>query len=95
MNKVFSQRVMFQAGDFSVFETNIRYVGGLLTCYAFTGDVMFRDKAEYIAKKLLPAFQTPTGIPYSLINFKTGVTYYFIIIFDCKFVFLIKRKDIT
>lgn len=34
---------------------------------------MFRDKAEYIAKKLLPAFQTPTGIPLSLINFKTGV----------------------
>ncbi|XP_014244407.1 mannosyl-oligosaccharide alpha-1,2-mannosidase IA-like isoform X2 [Cimex lectularius] len=59
-------------GDFSVFETNIRYVGGLLTCYSITGDVMFRDKAEYIAKKLLPAFETPTGIPNALINFKTG-----------------------
>uniref|UniRef100_A0AB38ZEB3 alpha-1,2-Mannosidase n=1 Tax=Ectomocoris sp. TaxID=3104572 RepID=A0AB38ZEB3_9HEMI len=61
-------------GDFSVFETNIRYVGGLLTCFALTGDVMFRDKADYIAKKLLPAFQTPTGIPNALINFKTGTS---------------------
>jgi mannosyl-oligosaccharide alpha-1,2-mannosidase len=34
---------------------------------------MFRDKAEEIAKKLLPAFQTQTGIPHSLINIKTGV----------------------
>ncbi|KAK9507576.1 hypothetical protein O3M35_007402 [Rhynocoris fuscipes] len=60
--------------DLSVFETNIRYVGGLLTCYALTGDVMFRDKADYIAKKLLPAFQTPTGIPNALINLKTGAS---------------------
>ncbi|BES88240.1 Glycosyl hydrolase family 47 [Nesidiocoris tenuis] len=62
------------SGDFSVFETNIRYVGGLLTCYSLTGDVMFRDKAEYIAKKLLPAFHTPTGIPNALVNFKTGTS---------------------
>ncbi|KAL1109899.1 hypothetical protein AAG570_014133 [Ranatra chinensis] len=62
------------SGDFSVFETNIRYVGGLLTCYALTGDVMFRDKAEYIAEKLLPAFHTQTGIPNSLVNFKTGMS---------------------
>ncbi|XP_052131804.1 mannosyl-oligosaccharide 1,2-alpha-mannosidase IA [Frankliniella occidentalis] len=58
--------------DVSVFETNIRFVGGLLTCYSLTGDVMFRDKAEHIAEKLLPAFQTPTGIPNALINLKTG-----------------------
>ena len=29
-------------GDVSVFETNIRYVGGLLTAYAFTGDEIFK-----------------------------------------------------
>jgi len=58
--------------DISVFETNIRFIGGFLTCYAMTGDTIFRDKAEYIAKKLLPAFQTPTGIPYSLVNLKSG-----------------------
>lgn len=60
--------------DLSVFEVNIRFVGGLLSCYALTGDTLFRDKAERIAEKLLPAFQTPTGIPYALVNFKTGVS---------------------
>ncbi|XP_066139079.1 mannosyl-oligosaccharide alpha-1,2-mannosidase IA isoform X2 [Euwallacea fornicatus] len=58
--------------DVSVFEVNIRFVGGLLTCYALTGEVMFRDKAQLIADKLLPAFNTPTGIPNALVNFKTG-----------------------
>jgi len=35
---------------------------------------MFREKAIHIANKLLPAFDTPTGIPYALINVKTGVS---------------------
>ncbi|GFG34480.1 hypothetical protein Cfor_07711, partial [Coptotermes formosanus] len=60
--------------DLSVFETNIRFIGGLLTCFALTGDVMFREKAEQVAKKLLPAFQTQTGLPHSLINIKTGAS---------------------
>jgi mannosyl-oligosaccharide alpha-1,2-mannosidase len=44
-----------------------------LALYAFTGDDLFRTKAVHIADKLLPAFNTPTGIPYALINVKTGV----------------------
>lgn len=66
--------LFLQKIDISVFETNIRFIGGFLTCYAMTGDTIFRDKAEYVAKKLLPAFQTPTGIPYSLVNLKSGVS---------------------
>ncbi|XP_045766071.1 mannosyl-oligosaccharide alpha-1,2-mannosidase IA-like isoform X1 [Maniola jurtina] len=54
--------------DLSVFETTIRFVGGLLSCYALTGDMVFRDKAAEVADALLPAFDTPTGIPYALIN---------------------------
>ncbi|XP_013138734.1 PREDICTED: mannosyl-oligosaccharide alpha-1,2-mannosidase isoform A-like [Papilio polytes] len=54
--------------DLSVFETTIRFVGGLLSCYALTGDVVFRDKAAEVADALLPAFDTPTGLPFSLIN---------------------------
>lgn len=61
--------------DFSVFETNISYVGGLLSCYTMTGDTMFRDKAQYVADKLLPAFQTSTGIPHALVNLQTGVNF--------------------
>ena len=57
-----------------MFETNIRYVGGLLSIYALTGDQLYREKALEVAQKLVPAFQTPTGIPYPLVNMKTGLT---------------------
>ncbi|CAG9136868.1 unnamed protein product [Plutella xylostella] len=59
--------------DLSVFETTIRFVGGLLSCYALTGDSMFKDKAVEVADALLPAFKTPTGLPYALINPSTKV----------------------
>lgn len=58
--------------EVSVFEFNIRFVGGLLTGYALTKDPIYLKKAEEIAEKLLPAFNTPTGIPYSIINPSTG-----------------------
>lgn len=61
------------SGDVSVFETNIRYVGGLLTAYSFTGDEMFKSKAVHVVDKLLPAFDTPTGIPYALVNMRGGI----------------------
>ncbi|KAH8287515.1 hypothetical protein KR054_009266 [Drosophila jambulina] len=61
------------SAELSVFETNIRFVGGMLTLYAFTGDPLYKERAQHIADKLLPAFQTPTGIPYALVNTKTGV----------------------
>lgn len=57
-----------------MFETNIRFVGGLLSAYALTGDTLFRDKAQHVADKLVPAFQTPTGIPYPLVNISSGVS---------------------
>lgn len=59
--------------EMSVFETNIRFVGGLLSVFALTGDPLFRDRAMHIARKLLPAFDTPTGIPYALINVGNGI----------------------
>ena len=65
---------LLQSGDISVFETNIRYVGGLLSIYALTGDDLFREKALHVAEKLTPAFKTPTGIPYALVNMRTGVS---------------------
>ena len=47
--------------NISVFETNIRYVGGLLTLYAFTGDKVFKEKSIHIVDILLNAFDTNTG----------------------------------
>lgn len=58
--------------DLSVFETNIRYVGGLLSIYALTKDQMFLNKAVHIADKLMPAFNVPSGVPYSNVNLRTG-----------------------
>ena len=57
-----------------MFETNIRYVGGLLSAYALSGDDIFREKASHVAEKLTPAFRSPTGIPFALINMRTGVS---------------------
>lgn len=57
-----------------MFETNIRFVGGFLTMYAFTGDQIYKDKAKEVANRLLPAFETQTGIPKSLVNIGTGVS---------------------
>lgn len=70
----FDQGISGQHSEISVFETNIRFIGGLLSCYALSGDVMFKEKADEIAQKLLPAFNTPTGIPYAIINLKTGTS---------------------
>ena len=34
---------------------------------------MFLDKADEMANAVLPAFDTPTGIPYAIIDLKTYV----------------------
>ncbi|KAH8241362.1 hypothetical protein KR032_011057 [Drosophila birchii] len=59
--------------ELNVFETNIRLIGGMLALYAFTGDQLYKERAQYIANKLLPAFETPTGIPYGLVYSETGM----------------------
>ncbi|XP_076357633.1 mannosyl-oligosaccharide 1,2-alpha-mannosidase IA-like [Tachypleus tridentatus] len=73
-NLNFDQDFSEQFVEISVFEANIRFVGGLLSCFALTGDVMFKEKANEIAQKLLPVFNTPTGIPNAVINLKTGIS---------------------
>ncbi|KAK6911104.1 Glycoside hydrolase family 47 [Dillenia turbinata] len=56
----------------SVFETTIRVVGGLLSAYDLSGDKIFLEKATDIADRLLPAWNTPSGIPYNIINLGSG-----------------------
>ncbi|NWZ72178.1 MA1C1 mannosidase, partial [Acrocephalus arundinaceus] len=55
-------------GEASLFEVNIRYIGGLLATYYLTGEEVFKNKALELGEKLLPAFNTPTGIPRGVIN---------------------------
>ncbi|EFC49077.1 predicted protein [Naegleria gruberi] len=59
-------------GGISVFETTIRVVGGFVSAYDLTKEKIFLEKAKDMADRLLPAFSSPTGIPYSEINLKTG-----------------------
>ncbi|KAG6855117.1 hypothetical protein C0991_006046 [Blastosporella zonata] len=68
-----------------VFETTIRVLGGLLSGHIFAnqtgqpfhlpwyrGELL--DMAHDLGKRLLPAFNTPTGLPYARINLRHGVT---------------------
>ncbi|XP_073861251.1 ER degradation-enhancing alpha-mannosidase-like protein 2 isoform X4 [Macaca fascicularis] len=69
----------------SVFETNIRVVGGLLSAHLLSKKAGVEVEAgwpcsgpllrmaEEAARKLLPAFQTPTGMPYGTVNLLHGV----------------------
>src|SRR5215475_7480973 len=54
------------------FEITIRLLGGLLTNYQLTGDKRFLNLAEDLGNRLLPVFNSPTGMPYRYVNLKTG-----------------------
>uniref|UniRef100_A0A3Q2EGY4 alpha-1,2-Mannosidase n=1 Tax=Cyprinodon variegatus TaxID=28743 RepID=A0A3Q2EGY4_CYPVA len=70
----------------SVFETNIRVVGGLLSAHLLASRAGMELEpgwpcsgpllrmAEDAARKLLPAFETPTGMPYGTVNLMNGVS---------------------
>jgi mannosidase alpha-like ER degradation enhancer 2 len=62
--------------DFEVknFEVTIRLLGGLLSAYQMTGDPRLLRLAEDLGKRLLPVFNSPTGMPYMYVNLKTGKT---------------------
>lgn len=69
----------------SVFETNIRVVGGLLSAHLLSHMIPesvgqgwpcsgpLLTLAVDAARRLLPAFQTTTGMPYGTVNLKHGV----------------------
>lgn len=62
---------VFQSVEVSVFEFNIRYVGGLLAMYALTNECEYKELAVMCAEKLVPAFNTPHGIPVGFVNLKS------------------------
>ena len=55
-----------------VFEVNIRLLGGLLSGYELTGDKRLLALADDLGTRLLPAFNSPTGMPYRYVNLRTG-----------------------
>src|SRR5260370_9820763 len=62
--------------DISVqnFEITIRLLGGLLSNYQLTGDKRLLQLAEDLGTRLLPVFNSPTGMPYRFVTLKTGQT---------------------
>src|SRR5436189_1647514 len=54
------------------FEITIRLLGGLLSSYQMTGDQRLLVLAEDLGIRLLPVFNSPTGLPYRYVNLKTG-----------------------
>ncbi|XP_006109433.3 endoplasmic reticulum mannosyl-oligosaccharide 1,2-alpha-mannosidase, partial [Myotis lucifugus] len=71
-----SEKLQFQKDvDVNLFESTIRILGGLLSAYHLTGDALFLQKAEDFGNRLMPAFRTPSKIPYSDVNIGTGVAH--------------------
>lgn len=56
------------------FEITIRLLGGLLSSYQLTGDKRLLSLAEDLGTRLLPVFNSPTGLPYVYVNLRTGRT---------------------
>ena len=54
------------------FEITIRHLGGLLSAYQLTNDRRLLRLAEDLGTRLLPAFDSKTGIPYRFVNLRTG-----------------------
>jgi hypothetical protein len=71
--KLIDRKLSFDADiDVKHFEVVIRLLGGLLSGYQRTGDPRLLALAEDLGKRLLPAFDSPTGLPYVNVNLRTG-----------------------
>ena len=60
--------------EVQLFEVNIRLMGGLLSAYELTKDKRLLTLAKDLGTRLLPAFNSPTGMPYRFVNLVTGKT---------------------
>jgi len=54
------------------FEITIRLMGGLLSSYQLTGDKRLLALADDLGRRMLPMFDSPTGMPYEYVNLRTG-----------------------
>lgn len=54
------------------FEVTIRLLGGLLSAYQLTGDERLLKLADDLGTRLLPVFESSTGLPYTHVNLRTG-----------------------
>ncbi len=58
--------------EVQTFEITIRLLGGLLSAYQLDGDRRFLILAEDLGKRLLPSFNSATGMPYRYVHLQSG-----------------------
>ncbi len=58
--------------EVQAFEITIRLLGGLISAYQMDGDKRFLALAEDLGRRLLPIYNTPTGMPYRYVHLQTG-----------------------
>jgi uncharacterized protein YyaL (SSP411 family) len=62
----------FVRGRFMLFapaQTTIRLLGGLLSAYHLSGgDALYLTRARDLADRMLPVFDTPSGLPLPMVN---------------------------
>ncbi|HUB28300.1 MAG TPA: glycoside hydrolase family 47 protein [Terracidiphilus sp.] len=54
------------------FEITIRLLGSLISSYEMTGDKRLLELADDLGRRMLPMFDSPTGMPYEYVNLRTG-----------------------
>jgi hypothetical protein len=73
-----TKELIFEKLDFNKnisvqnFEITIRLLGGLISAYQLDGDERFLDLAEDLGNRLLPVFNSKTGMPYRYVNLQNG-----------------------
>ncbi|KAF8880626.1 glycoside hydrolase, partial [Infundibulicybe gibba] len=55
-------------GNFNVFETTIRVLGGLLSVYHLSSDDLYLQRAIDLAERLSSAFESPSGLPFPSVD---------------------------
>jgi ER degradation enhancer, mannosidase alpha-like 2 len=73
--KLVDERLSFDRDvEVKSFEITIRLLGGLLSAHQLTGDPKLLALADDLGARLLPTFDSPTGMPYMYVNLRTGKT---------------------
>lgn len=59
-------------GMHSFFEITIRVMGGLVSAFELSRQNVFLDTARRLAERMMPAFETPNGMPKNTVDVGTG-----------------------
>ena len=58
--------------EIQAFEITIRLLAGMITAYEMENDHRFLNLAQDLGNRMMPIFNTPTGMPYRYVHLQTG-----------------------